>query len=505
MTAIEAPTTVDLNAAQTGPLRLPPVKPTEAKAAPKAEVKEPTAEEKALEAETMERVGKKMFRGMPRTKETKTETEDEKKERETKASEAKKAKEKEAAGKLTDQEKAEKEKADKLKKTALKPVVKAPAKPDVDIEKLVTSTVAATAKALHKEPVAAKEEAAEEVSAARRDEWKAIQQAEAAGTTHKGAAQSALKVFKAEQSYIEAWQKENPGQKYNPNSNEHDAWYEKNLPPWMEEAAERGAQLAKDEAIEARVREKLAKEHEPLKEKLAKLELLNTERNVREVAPRQINQGIGAAIHALNPELVNLKEGQTIEAVDPVAHQVMLRAGPQIAHETHAALMLFASRGESLPDGDPMRGKIIGAAVAMEKEISEASEADRTASDGRTFVGLNEWAGLTEAEQAKHWTVTGEMVAMKLASGIAREAKAIYDQENDRMEKLAEARGWKKADSTNGSKPASDGISSEDNEDAGKPRSPSTAATTVIKPGAGGEAKTAANGADRLMAKIFRR
>lgn len=513
MTAIESPTAPNKNVATSGPLKLPPVKPSVAE---KPEPpKELSPEESKALSESGERMHKKQFAGMARTK--KEDQSDDKKDAKAAAKESDKepAKENEKAdaakAKTEDKSKAEPAKTaandaaktdDKPeKKAALKPVAKKE-KPEVDLEKLVKSTIEATAKSIQPKEPAPKTEV-DDVPAARREEFLAIKRAEEKNASHKGASVTALKVFKAEQDYITAWEKENPGKKYNPKSDEHDAWYEANMPEWMEEAAEVGTELAKREAIEKELKESLKKEYAPLQEKLSKLEMMEVERRVERVAPHQANLGIVAAIQAINPEL--LKEGVKIEEADPVAHEILMEYGPKITSETHASLMLFATRGESLKDGDPMRKRIIDAASEMETQIQNASEEDRTAPDGKTFVNLDQWAALSEAERGKHWTITGELVAMKLANETAAEASKRYKAESEKLEKLAVARGWTKNGATERTQAEPESESEEGSDNNGKPRSPSTAAQTVIKPGQTTEAKPSKDGGDILLSNMFGR
>lgn len=502
MTAIEAPNPIDKNIATSGPMKMPP---TKAPMAEKAAAPKELTEEEAKELEKSgEKMGEKMFKALPRAKkaEEKPDGKDEEK-KETKAAKAKepaKAKE-EKAKEPTEEEKAAAAEKAKEKKPALKPVAKKE-KPEVDLEKLVKSTIEATAKATQpKEPPQKTE--IDEVPAARREEFLAIKRAEEKNASHKGASVTALKVFKAEQDYIATWEKENPGRKYNPKSDEHDKWYEENMPEWMEQAAEAGTELAREEAIEKRLRENLKKEYAPMEEKLSKLEMLEVERRIERTAPHQANVGIAAAIQAINPEL--LKEGVKIEEADPVAHEILMEYGPKITSDTHAAMMLFATRGESLKEGDPMRARIITAAGEMESQIQNASEEDRTAPDGKTFVNLDQWAALNDAERAKHWTITGELVAMKMANETAGEAAKRYKAESERLEKLAKARGWVSSGATHKTQDAPAEETEEDLENNGKPRSPSTAAQTVIKPGQNTEAKPSVSGADRMAARMFAR
>lgn len=489
---------------QTRPLVLPPKKETIVK---KVEEKpELTDEERAELGKSAEKFGTKMFRGMPRKKEAKEENKDEK----TAEKDGVKPESKDAKGEANKAAVDKKESTDKPaekaeSKTEEKPRVlkakpaKAP-KPEVDIEKLVETTVKSTAKALKDNEKSTERKPIDDVPQSRRSEWESISKAEESGSAHKGAAQTALNFFNAEAEYVKDWMDKHPGEKFSADDEEHDAWYENHEPAWMEKAVDDGSHLIEREKLRKEIRDDLEKEVvTPLKQQLSKTEMREVERTVERVAPTTINQGIAMAVNAMNPDL--LKEGVKIPETDPVAHDVLLRVGPKIAHETQAALMLFATRGESMSPKDPLFQKIVSTSAQLEADILETSEKDRTTPDGRTFVKLDEWAGMTEAQQAKHWTVTGDIVAMQLANESAEEAKKLYASENERLQKLAKSRGWTIPETVQKGEEKKKTEEEDESETNGKPRSPSTAAQTTINPGVQTEAKPATDGVGKMFKK----
>lgn len=419
--------------------------------------------------------------------------------------EAKEEKEEKAIAEVT--EKKEETTEEKKEAPAKKPTLKPTPKKEVDLEKLVKSTVEATAKAVRAEPKEKAEKAEspkENVPKRRQSEWAAIVKAEENGATHKGASTAAAEVFRAEDDYIHKWEQENPGKRFNAKASEHDDWYERHLPEWIEEASEAGESVTAQEAMEKKLLAKIEKEKiEPLQQKLSQAELRDKQREVESQVPQHIANSIGMAINAINPEL--LKEGSKIDESDPVAHDVLLRIGPEIADQTHEALMLFATEGRTYDAKNTLHQRIISTAEEMEKDIADHSDTEKTDPQGRTFVTRSEWNEMNSAEQNKHWIVNGPLVAMKLASESAGKAKKLYEDESAKMERMAKARGWTRGKVSNGTDKNGHAEKEEVEEVTEKPRSPSTASTTVIKPGAKTEVKVPQNGGERLFTDMFKR
>lgn len=409
------------------------------------------------------------------------------------------------------EEKVETAPAKAVKKTLKpKPVEK---KPEVDLEKLVSSTVAATAKAVRE---ASPEVKPEEVPSSRTEEYAAIKKAETDGLARKGAAEDARKAFKLEQEYVAQWKKDHPGESFDAESGEHDKFYEENVPEWIEDATEAGREAIAKSAIMEEARKEAKKELEPLQEKLSAAEMREQQRVIHQSSEGQVRVGIGLAISALNPEL--LKEGVKIDEVDPLAHEIMLQVGPEIAATTQEALMLFATEGRSFQDDKTnkpeelarhvLHTKILSTAESLENDFTGRSDEELTQPDGKMFATRAQWNSMSAPERAKHWIVTGELVALKLANDAADKAKIMYDTEQKRIERLTKRPTQTQTTtvkSSNGTKPHVEQTAEEVNDDEVKPRSPSTAADTAIRPGVTVTAQTSKNGADRMVSRMFGR
>lgn len=385
------------------------------------------------------------------------------------------------------------------KKTVLKPK---PKKEPVDLEKLVASTAAATVKALKPEPKPEKDQKPaipkEDVPKRRQSEWDAIQKAEEGGASHKGSAAAAAEIFRAEDQYISQWEKDNPGKRFNSDADEHNEWYDKNLPEWVDEASDAGKDAIKSELMEKRILEKLEKDKVgPLKQELESLKGdKSTQQAIQEAVPR-IHAGLEAVAEAIDPELVKvLKSGKTAEDHDPLAHAILTAASNQLGVKLVEQAKIWATGGKAFSNDNPVHKFI----EKTHDELVGTEDAD-----GLKLVPEWEYYGMSAAQKSDHRPIDADVMAQAITQIEVQLASAAYKQENDRLERMATAKGWTKTkspDEVNGNGHAEE---EEVVEDVEKPRSPSTPATTVIRPGAKAEAKVTLSGGDRLVSGLFTR
>lgn len=286
-----------------------------------------------------------------------------------------------------------------------------------------------------------------ELTAADSRDLKVIRYLEKTEPAWKGKGDEFLIFLRKNYTYQDQWLKDNPGKEFNPEDEEHAAWYEKHRPDID------GAELDRAE-VDMRVEEKLEAKLKPQQEKE------QAERAWREALPK-IAEKVNTAVHrmtkAVDENLGNLlTENPTdetvkkVEETDPIAFEVM---DDLVRTELEPMLMEIEKTTVSGlnyrldPKNNAIHAQIVDFAQKQERELLKAP-AEARELDGRQFLTLADYSGrvnriindksLSEGEkQARmneidrdYWILTPAMVEELLADATAKKARAIIEKRN---------------------------------------------------------------------------
>lgn len=220
-----------------------------------------------------------------------------------------------------------------------------------------------------------------------------------------------------EPQYRKRWMAENPGRPWNPDDEEHAAFYKQHEPQFAKRDFESATRAVERAEIVAQVREDVRREVEP------ELNQLRAERRMNQVAPviERAAMEASALVLSAAPEFEKVMDNgkgglvlskdtdSKMQAINPALH---LRAS-EVAEETMmvvaelekmnqlgAAYPLNTAKKEQLPNGETIRPhmNIVNALDDLEEEYANAPAKDQVR-NGKTFVTINERARMIAAIQ----------------------------------------------------------------------------------------------------------
>lgn len=487
-------------------------KPTE-----KPKAKEQTAEEKGEWNKVKDKAFSRMFpNAKPEKDEEKapakaaakekgeTETPDPKaKAKETAAAPAKAPAKKESTDDSGKQGEKEEGKVETQPEPKLKPSAKKEAAPQsVDLEKLATTVATATAKAI-KESEKKETKVDDEVPEGRRRDVAAIEHLEKTNPKYKGKLEAFKKFARAEAEHIAKWEKEN-GRKFDPTDEEHSEWYDKHEPDIdPDDITEARVEIT----AERRARELVERETGSTRKEIDTLKLERDLERAERPIPNFLQRNIAKLATAMGEDVAKaiseLKENESLEARDPAAHQALNAILPDLSNQTIAAARIFGTEGRAYNPKDPHHVAVAQAAPELEAVILELPADQQKTPDGRTFAKLDEWAGMSDSDKAKHWTIDANSMSLFLANKAAEKAKETYKIEREKAENIARAYGFVKNGEAHKEQVATRQEREEDPDDNGKVRSPSTSSRTIHQPGVKVTPNTAKTGGDRMLDRMY--
>jgi hypothetical protein len=226
-----------------------------------------------------------------------------------------------------------------------------------------------------------------------------------------------------EQQYKAKWEKENPGEAFNPTDDAHSEWYDKNEPTYdQEDYIEAKVDLVSNEKVDKLTRQE--------REKAEK------QRQEQEVETR--SEKITADTHRqLAKEIVGKElDLEELETEDPVAYDFISRATSD-ANSLIAEAVKIASNPGLIDRKNPLHETLLNRLEVYDEALSDVPEAKTRIKEGgryKDFATLKEFLRMAPEDQADYWTVYTHPDQSK--KYIIKDFSELVKADIDRKEKL---------------------------------------------------------------------
>jgi hypothetical protein len=341
----------------------------------------------------------------------------------------------------------------------------------------------------------------ESLSSAERRQFDVYQELEASQPDrYKGVTQKYLKSLADIQEYTKTWAKENPGQKFNPDSEEHNEFFAR-IEPEVDE----------DDWVDAkaniRARDISAKAVKPLNEKLQKMEQDRAKAALEPFVRQKQLESVGMLLNEFDPEIaaeLNKPDGaKALAEKDPITAGIL----------NHTAGVLFALSAEIVRLHDPNAGvefdarndahkEIADFILEQEQRIARMPAEDRTR-DGKRFIGRLAYRNLPAEEKPGYWFLDQDDIINLLAQKYAIQAKKVRDDAVTKFNETAEKLGYKKIEAPKAASGKDDKKPATPAKPKEIPASPEAVSKASVKTATGTDGKPAPGEADVILGRLF--
>lgn len=324
-----------------------------------------------------------------------------------------------------------------------------------------------------------------------RVEYEAFKQLEKDNPKYKGAAAQYLKFLGEFDRYRTTWEKDHPDEAFDPDSKDHDTFYDRHQPKYNA----RELEAAKINRV---VEERLKTREDEISKRQVALEAKVAEYELKPEIDKQANTAIQAMVGEVDPEAAKLlaKGPEALQEEDPIAFDILDEAAVslrmmvgELSKLTHkSGLFRFDPRNNLHVHLDQF-------AQGLEADIRRRPLEDRVR-DGRTFVTKREYDSLPESKRANYWVLDGPTIREELVKAVAKDAQARIAKEKARIQKYT--KGATKSPPAEEKKAAEKTTTTER-----KPNSPAAASEAITKPAMTHDSAPAAGTAKVLMDSLF--
>lgn len=273
---------------------------------------------------------------------------------------------------------------------------------------------------------------------------------------YKDLASKQREFLKRAAEYADRWEKEHPGETFDPDDDEHNDLY-------SEEPS-----VDQDDYIEglSDIRAEVAASRDPVRKKFEeKIDELEREKAIVRATPQINKQSISAARTlwaGLGEEFadvvaedgtVNAQKLAEMQANDPVATGLRINAANMMRFEAPEIYKLMnglvKNAAENPPDNpDEQQKQLIqihrnvnAFGYELEQWLLSRPEAERVDEHGRMFMDMPSYYCLKADQREKYWTLTPEVVIIARAQDLARQTREFIEKEEEKFKQWATARG----------------------------------------------------------------
>jgi len=239
------------------------------------------------------------------------------------------------------------------------------------------------------------------------------------------------KSYKEIEKYQRKWEQANPGETFDPEAQEHTAFFEKNAVDWEDEDY---AEAVAEEKSEAVRRQTVAEYEERERRKEAAPRAQEKARSVT----KDLVQELDPAFKDLDPFAPDADA--KAEDLDPVKGPVIVNAARFAEQFVKTSNRLFDGV-DKFDAANPLHKQISDFASQKEQAIMALPRDQQLDNQGRTFVPADRYYSLPPKERARTWTLSADDVAFLARQEIAEDAKKAIAREEARAAKLRQKWG----------------------------------------------------------------
>lgn len=343
----------------------------------------------------------------------------------------------------------------------------------------------------------------ESLSASERRQFQVYQELESIQPEqYKGVTQKFLKSLTETQEYVKAWAKDNPGQKFDPDAEEHNAFFSRVEP-----------QVDEDDWIDAkanlRAREMSSQAVKPLNEKLQQMERERARAMLEPFVQQKQLESVNQLLEEFDPAIaaeIRKPDGlKALQEKDPITVAILNQTTNMLAGIAAEVVRLCDPQaGVDFDAKNETHREIADFILSEEQRISKLPAEERM-HEGKRFIGRLAYLKLPADERGGYWYLEADHVIYLLSRKYAATAKKIREAEIAKFNATAEKLGYKKIDA------AKPGATEEKPKakETPKPKettpSPEAVSKTSVKTTVGAETKPQPSEADIIVGSMFHR
>lgn len=292
--------------------------------------------------------------------------------------------------------------------------------------------------------------------------------------------------------YKKQWLKDNPGEKFDPASEEHEDWVMENYPVISASEMKRAQRAATEAIAERKAEEKIA----PVRQRMEREEYLKkVSPQIQQVVPSILERVAESVAPGMGEKLKTAESFATLQDEDPALFDAIQSVGPAFAPIIQNAVAVLGDGGHVLFDPqNQIHQKIVQDMHAVHSHIVQTGSTEDN--EGRTYVPYPEYLKLSAKDRKGHWTVDAGVMVQFYEGAMQSQIDSRYKHTLGMVEKY----GGRKNERKQVAKAAPAAAAA-----PAKPAAPNLGATGPVATPQSKAGDTAQSGYDMMLKGLFPR
>lgn len=275
---------------------------------------------------------------------------------------------------------------------------------------------------------------------------------------YKGISKKFAGFVDSSKEYQKEWMAKNPDDEFDPESDEHAAFYEKNEPQYTQKDFKKAEKRVDMADVLGEVEQKYQDKIEELEDKLSRR--TESQPQARETAESAIKEMV-AQVSPEIEKIIDEKGLEEAEKADPLVYDKISQAAETISTMVYEIEQNKSRNGTFTPNSRNETHKYVSDFIKGREQYVKSLPASSQTWNGKSFATNSEFNRMSNSDKQKHWTIDSTLLKNELVKEISQTVNADIEQSRKMLErygvpsagKTAQTKKAKKSKTVN--KPAS--------------------------------------------------
>jgi len=286
---------------------------------------------------------------------------------------------------------------------------------------------------------------------------------------YKGISKKFADFVESSKEYQKEWMAKNPDDEFDPESDEHAAFYEKHEPKYTQKDFKKAEKRVDMADVLGEVEQKYQEKIEELEDKLSRR--TESQPQARETAESAIKEMV-AQVSPEMEKIIDEKGLEEAEKADPLVYDKISQAAETISTMVYEIEQNKSRSGIFTPNSRNETHKYVSDFIKGREQYVKSLPTSSQTWNGKSFATNSEFNRMSNADKERHWTIDSTLLKNELVKEISQTVNADIEQSRKMLERYGVPNAGKTAQTKKAKK----------SKTVNKPASPESAAQETNSP-----------------------
>ena len=249
---------------------------------------------------------------------------------------------------------------------------------------------------------------------------------------YKGISKKFAEFVDSSKQYQQDWMAKNPDEDFDPESEEHAAFYERYEPKYTQKDFKKAEKRVDMADVLGEVEQKYQNKIEELEDKLSRR--TESQPKARETAETAIKEMV-AQVSPEMEKVIDEKGLEEAEKTDPLVFDKISQAAETISTMVYEIEQNKSRSGTFTPNSRNETHKYVSDFIKGREQYVKSLPASSQTWNGKSFATNSEFNRMSNADKERHWTIDSTLLKNELVKEISQNVNAEIEQSRKMLER----------------------------------------------------------------------